>query len=261
MSVAHIYNEFVSDHFDRDPFQIYQDSRERALGQIRRHKRATTESILDLGLGTGDLLLALHDLFPRAALSGIDASQKMIGAAMAKFEGSRKDAISIFHGDVHHMGRHAGANSVDLLTMHFLMNYIDPQKVLSEAHGVLKPGGLFSITTGTEESFAALRVPASHIWSEEIIRAETRTTENAESLKQLLTDTGFRIVDDEMLIKEITFEDLKSLKDFIFHAGWCASKFLFDLSDEQIKMYEELAQAFLPIHDAMKICIVLAEKT
>jgi hypothetical protein len=53
---------------------------------------------------------------------------------------------------------------------------------------------------------------------------------------------------------------LKSLKDFSFHAGWCASKFLFDLSDEHLKMGEEIAQAFLPIHDAVTVCIVLAEK-
>lgn len=261
MSVSHIYDKFVSDHFDRDPFQIYRDSRKRALGQIRRHKLATAKVILDLGLGTGDLLLALHDLFPRAALSGIDASRKMIEAAKTKFEGSGKEAISVFHDDVHHMSRHVGTNSVDLLTMHFLMNYIDPQKVLAEAHSVLKPGGLFSIATGTEESFATLRVLASRLWSEEIIRAETRTTENVEFLKKMLTGTGFRIVEDEVLIKEITFEDLKSLKDFSFHAGWCASKFLFDLSDEHLKTYEKIAQTFLPIHDTMKVCIVLAEKT
>ena len=260
MGVTHIYNEFVSNHFDRDPFQIYGDSRELALVQIRRHKREATKSILDLGLGTGDLLLALHDLFPGATLSGIDASHKMIDAAAIKFKDSGKETISVLHDDVHHMGRHVDANSVDLLTMHFLMNYIEPQKVCSEALKVLKPGGLFSIMTGTEESFATLRVLAGNLWSEEIIRSETRTIENAGALKKLLTDAGFRIVDDEMLIKKISFKDVQSLKDFSFHAGWCTSKFLFDLSDDQLKMYEEFAQAFLPIDDTVNVAIILAEK-
>lgn len=260
MGVARIYNEFVSNHFDRDPFQIYGDSRERALAQIRRHKRESTRSILDLGLGTGDLLLALHDLFPKAALSGIDASHKMIDAAATKFKDSGKEAISVFHDDAHHMGRHVGANSVDLLTMHFLMNYIEPQRVFSEACKVMRPGGLFSVMTGTEESFAALRVLAGNLWSEETIRSETRTVENAGVLKNLLTGAGFRIVDDEMLIKKISFKDVQSLKDFSFHAGWCTSKFLFDLSDEQLKTYGEIAQAFLPIDDAVKVAMILAEK-
>jgi len=262
MSVSEIYDQFVSDHFDKDPFQIYRDSRQQALQQIQRQGEASIKSILDLGFGTGDLLIALQDLFPTATLSGIDSSSKMIETAKSKFSPDRfkKNPVSLFHDDVHNIGNYFGHESADLITMHFVMNYIDPLNILSKARLLLKPGGIFSITTATEESFATLRILAGNLWAEEIIRAETRSIKNTDTLKMMLKEVGFEIFEEETLIKEICFKDVKSLRDFSFHAGWCTSKFLFNLREEQLKMYEEIAQTFLPIHDAVKVAIVLAGK-
>ena len=83
---------------------------------------------------------------------------------------------------------------------------------------------------------------------------------NPEELRTLLTRHQFKIVEEEIMEKEIVFDDIPSLNHFVFHTGWCASPLLLQFSQEEIQSYAEMLTTYLPIRDVVKVVVVLAKK-
>lgn len=111
------------------------------------------ERVLDVGTGTGDLLIELIKQQPSLQLAGVDLSREMLGLARGKFQRMRIPGISLLEGDA--LNLPFRAQSFDAVTIAFgLRNLPDLQRGLREMANQLRhPGGRllaleFSLPTG-----------------------------------------------------------------------------------------------------------------
>jgi ubiquinone/menaquinone biosynthesis C-methylase UbiE len=102
------------------------------------------QSVLEIGCGVGDLLGPLAELVgPQGRVVGIDISQTMI--AEARFRAKRAGApVEFLVGDAHALK--FTDNEFDHATAVAVWQHLeDPEKALSEAIRVIKPGGRVTI--------------------------------------------------------------------------------------------------------------------
>ncbi|MGZ6144002.1 MAG: methyltransferase domain-containing protein [Myxococcales bacterium] len=99
----------------------------------RSHGRP--ERILDVGCGTGEITARLAELYPQAALTGIDLEESHLERARQRVPGARfekADALALPYE----------AQSYDLAVCRHLTQAVpDASKLLKEIHRVLQPGG------------------------------------------------------------------------------------------------------------------------
>jgi ubiquinone/menaquinone biosynthesis C-methylase UbiE len=104
--------------------------------------------ILDLGCGTGSETLLLQKAFPRAEVVGLDLSPYML--AIAHYKAQQVNApIYWRHGNAETSG--FPDQSFDLITASLLLHEMPAaiaQKILQEAHRLLKPGGAIVVLDG-----------------------------------------------------------------------------------------------------------------
>lgn len=106
-----------------------------------------TESVLDVGCGTGTLLAELGHRYPRAAVAGIDADFRMLARARRKLVSAQARA-TLVQAYAQHLPFSAGP--VDAVVSTLIFHHLGTplkQAALGEIHRVLKPGGAFSSQT------------------------------------------------------------------------------------------------------------------
>lgn len=100
--------------------------------------RAVGGKILEVGVGTG---LSFDDYDASTEITGIDLSRPMLAKARAKMASGRYPWV----GDVQEMDAHAmtfADATFDCVVAQFVITLVEnPEKVLSECHRVVKPGG------------------------------------------------------------------------------------------------------------------------
>jgi demethylmenaquinone methyltransferase/2-methoxy-6-polyprenyl-1,4-benzoquinol methylase len=141
----YVYSVFqnVADGYDTANRRI-------SLGMHERWKREAAQTLsdavpvradlLDVGCGTGDMLLILHEALPEAALTGLDFSPNMLKAAEKKCGGIA--GLRLVEGNACRLPMED--SSFDGVSIAFaLRNTADYEAVVSEAFRVLKPGGAF----------------------------------------------------------------------------------------------------------------------
>ncbi len=117
------------------------------------------EFMVDLGTGTGRMITLLADRVKRA--EGIDLSHKMLTIARSNLEAANASHGSVRFGDVTAPPFESG--SVDLVTIHQVLHYLDrPQRVISEAERILKPGGRLVIVDFAPHELEFLRSEHEH---------------------------------------------------------------------------------------------------
>jgi SAM-dependent methyltransferase len=96
--------------------------------------------VLDIGSGTGSLALAIAELRPQCRIVGVDVSPAYVAFASTRARSSR---VRFETADARNLPFPAGsfAASISLLVFNFIP---DPQKALSEARRVTRPGGSIS---------------------------------------------------------------------------------------------------------------------
>ncbi len=96
--------------------------------------------VLDCGIGTGELSLALIQSTSRPiALSGIDISHEMLTHAGSVLAATRAD-VRLSEGDAARLP-YPDQHFDLVMGAHFLEHFADPAEVLAEMHRVLRPGG------------------------------------------------------------------------------------------------------------------------
>lgn len=105
------------------------------------------ERILDVGCGTGELLVAAARRWPDAALSGVDLSTAMLERARTKDFGR---SVDLHQGSVYQLPFDDGTFGLvfNTISSHF---YLDGERAFAEMARVLETGGTLlqaSLTTG-----------------------------------------------------------------------------------------------------------------
>ena len=116
--------------------------------------------ILDIGCGTGDMLLLIAEESPEAQLVGLDFSPNMLEQAQVRCANMKQ--ISLVQGDAQALP--FDDESFDGVSIAFaLRNTTDYGAVLAEARRVLKPGGTLACIDSFVPSFVVVR-PFYHLY-------------------------------------------------------------------------------------------------
>lgn len=101
--------------------------------------------IVDIATGTGDVAFALHNLFPKATITGIDLSEGMLEVARKKKKKKYPGApIEFIQGDSLKLPIEDA--TVDAITVAYgVRNFANLEQGLREMRRVLKPGGTLCI--------------------------------------------------------------------------------------------------------------------
>ncbi|MDE7455326.1 MAG: class I SAM-dependent methyltransferase [Prevotella sp.] len=139
------------------------------------------QTILDVGCGGGKNIARMLRRCPESQVYGIDYSEESV--AMSRRKNSRQLGNRCFIQQGNVLELPYNASKFNLVTAYETV-YFWPnlQKAFSEIFRVLKPGGLFTFSYGLPDS------PAMRYWANKI---DTMTILPAESIKRLLTGTGF----------------------------------------------------------------------
>ena len=155
--------------------------------------------ILDLGVGQGYLEQRLQEIGRGYELYGIDISEKAIARLNETFKGS----FNV--GDVLEIKSYYKNNYFDVIVAVELTEHISPRKILSffrDIHGLLKPSGIFILSTPLNEKLRLMKEnPSSHVreYTYQIINAELKVS-------------GFKILEGRYFF---AFKNLYSIKKII----------------------------------------------
>jgi len=123
-------------------WRFYNEATMRAT--LDRIEVAGTERVLDVGCGTGNLILSLWERWPRLECVGLDLCPEMLAVAGAKF--SRADGRPpLIQGRAE--GLPFGSASFDLVISCNALHFVPaPGRALSEFRRVLRPRGRLLVT-------------------------------------------------------------------------------------------------------------------
>ena len=115
--------------------------------------------MVDLGTGTGRMISLFANRVQRA--EGIDLSHQMLTIARSNLEQAQVVNASVRHGDVTAPPFDDGV--ADLVIIHQVLHYLDrPERVISEASRILKPGGRLLVVDFAPHSQEFLRTQHEH---------------------------------------------------------------------------------------------------
>ncbi|MDN2566863.1 metalloregulator ArsR/SmtB family transcription factor [Aquibium sp. A9E412] len=117
-------------------------------------------SMVDLGTGTGRLLVLLAPLYQRGV--GIDFSREMLAVARANLDRAGVTHAQVRLGDIVDPPVERGAH--DLVTMHQVLHYAeDPARALLEAARLLRPAGRLIVVDFAPHALEFLREEHAHL--------------------------------------------------------------------------------------------------
>jgi len=104
------------------------------------------DTVIDLGSGAGnDCFVARHETGPTGKVIGIDFTPSMIAKARANADKLGYNNVEFREGDIDEMP--VGDAIADVVVSNCVLNLVpNKQKVITEMHRVLKPGGHFSVS-------------------------------------------------------------------------------------------------------------------
>ncbi len=103
------------------------------------------KNILEVGCGTGRNLLALHRIFPDAALCGVDISSDMLEIAENKLQSSGASA-KLIHAP-YEVPMHIFGDGFGLIVFSYCLSMINPgwENAVLAAKADLSPGGVIAV--------------------------------------------------------------------------------------------------------------------
>lgn len=121
--------------------------------------KARVQNFLDIGTGTGRLLVLLESLYQQGV--GIDPSHAMLQVARATLAEHAIGHAQVRHGDGLALG--LPRDSQDLVALHQVMHFFDdPRPMLAEARRVLAPSARLLIVDFAPHKLETLRAEHQH---------------------------------------------------------------------------------------------------
>lgn len=265
--VSHVYDR-VAERYDDDWSDIYATSRAQCMRQITQHFGDTSAPIdaLDLAVGTGNAFNDLHQHFKFGNCTGLDISPGMLQQAERKL-GNRVD---LKLQDARYVKNVLPANSYDLAMSHFLLNFLQADRLLESAFHVLKPGGVLSLATSTKQSLKELHtgrfaLPGKLLGVQRSLDKMSTPGSHPEML-QKLEEHGFVVVQQRHQVFEVSFTCFDDARAWAVDSGWMVSsmdKFLgLRIAGGRliIATLERLMDPLYPVNASCDLSIVLAMK-
>lgn len=155
-------------------------------------KTAETGRMLDLGCGTGEVLLKLAQTYPNIQeLAGIDLSEDMLALAKGKLGAFKNTMLS--QGNIEHIPY--ADKHFDLVVSSGVLHYVnDPEGMAREVNRVLKPQGHFVLIDMANES---LVTKVSSVLRR-VTDPGTVRFYSKKSAMEMLTAQGFKIESNEL---------------------------------------------------------------
>jgi len=157
---------------------------------------APTDSVLDIGCGTGYLLRQVARACPGVTGIGIDIAPRMIQVARAKAAAEALSNLTFVHSDWERLTDQArtviGRESVSWAVCTSVFHYFSaPGSATRAVHGVLQPGGtLLILERARERSLLTLLWHYLHLF---LLRDNVRFYSSAEIVR-IVEEAGFRDV-------------------------------------------------------------------
>lgn len=266
--VSRIYDQ-VADDYDGDWSGLYAAARAHCLKQITgqvNHMGRPLDTV-DLGIGTGNAVRELQQQVLLGDCTGFDISRGMLDQAARKIHG----AVKLIHADAANASDYLREQSQDLVLCHFLLSFMDMPSLLGVARRVLRPGGLLSLATSTQESLCELHSVhfprASRLVGIQASLRKAYTPRDHEQCLQQLQLHGFEIVEERLQRQAVCFECYDDVRSWALDSGWAAS-FLDDpMGFRKIwgrlafALAELLIHPLYPVDATNEISIVLARKS
>lgn len=169
----------AAQHYD-EKWAFYVDSTTRET--LKRLPMTPIARVLDVGCGTGELLMRLRAKYPDAWLAGLDPVPEMLDVARDKLSG--KEDLRIGYAD----SLPWPSASFDVVASCNMFHYIShPVEALREMARVIRPGGALVLTDWCDD-YLACRV--CNLYLRLTNRAFYKTYRQAECL-DLLGKAGF----------------------------------------------------------------------
>jgi len=179
----------VAQHWDRLKEEVFGDF---DLSGVIRSKIPPSGILVDLGCGTGELLLELED--KATAIIGVDATPKMLEQARRRLN-SHGTTVDLRLGELEHLPLKDAEADVAVITM-VLHHLSTPALGIREAARILKPGGRFIIADLAKHNHESVRDKYGGPW----------LGFTKKEIEEWLFDAGFRL--QEMDEYEV-YQDLR----------------------------------------------------
>ena len=201
MDYGKLYDEQVADSYDLDELGLLAGVRALAVAQVAHEALPDAPTVLDLGAGTGEGLIALGSRVAGGRLIGIDLSERMLAIARQKV------ALETHVDDACNAGSYVADGSIDLVLAHFLTSFVDRRQLFQVARRALRTGGVLSVASTTYEALLNMRRAASALLGDgALVDAAAPSPESGDAMADELRECGFSVRAMETFRTPITFQ-------------------------------------------------------
>ena len=177
------------------PFKLL---RKKIISQLK--KLIPIGTLIDLGCGSGNLIIKIAKVFPNLELIGMDVSNEILSLAKKRAkEHSFNNKITFKVGNVENMP--VPDNSIDFIVSSFsLHHWIDPLKAFKEIYRVLKQNGsclIFDFRRNSRKFFYGLLTFATKIVVPKPLKninepiGSLKAAYTADEIKEIFSQTFF----------------------------------------------------------------------
>ncbi len=215
MNYGTLYDQQVAETYDRDEHGLLSGVRSLAVSQVRTIAFPAPATVLDLGVGTGESLVALRDHLPGARCIGVDLSEKMLAIAR------RKIALETRVADACDAGRYVPDASVDLAIAHFLTSFVDRRRLFEVARRSLRPGGVLSVASTTRKALVGIRTAVeAALGDRALVDAAVPSPANGETMADELRECGFTVIAMEEFRRRLTWSTFDECLEWGLSSGF-----------------------------------------
>ncbi|KAI9146345.1 methyltransferase-like protein 6 [Paraphysoderma sedebokerense] len=183
-------------------------------------------TLLEVGCGVGNFVFPLIEQYPNLRVIACDFSKRAIDFVKSnpKFTPERCTAF-VCDLTTNDLLDNVEENSVDIVSMIFVLSAIPPEKMewaLENVWKVLKPGGMILFRDYGLYDEAQLRFKTGHKLEENLYVRQDGTLAfyfNTELVKSLATTTGFEILENNYIYKEIVNRKTQVKMERVFLQG------------------------------------------
>ena len=177
-------------------------------------------TVVDIGFGTGFPLIELSQRFGKnSKIYGIDIWEEAINITKNKISILEIDNVQILEESASKIN--LDDSQIDLVTSNLGVNNFDEKdKVYSEIHRILKPGGNLCITTNPIETFEELFEIFESVLNEMMLNDGITNLRNSiahrgteKSIINEIENKGLRFIKSKFDSKAMRFVDAKALMD------------------------------------------------